>query len=198
MRRISFRFLLLLIPIVSVGCATLTTGGFQTIGVRTEPEGADCVFSRNGNPVARVNPTPGSILIGKDSGGISVLCRKDGFQDTTGTTGSEFQPMTLGNILLGGIVGVVIDASTGAMMKYPDAVTFVLVPHEFGTAADRDLFFADLSRSFLVEYEEVLVRIRKSCTPEDCERQLQAMAVGRTVKLAEIEQRRVLARVRGS
>ena len=46
--------------------------------------------------------------------------------------------MTFGNILIGGLIGVVIDASTGAMLKYSDSVTFVLVPVEFATASDRD------------------------------------------------------------
>ncbi len=64
---------LVLIPWVVAGCATLTTGGFQTIGISTQPEGADCVFSREGSVIARVNPTPGSILIGKNTGNITVL-----------------------------------------------------------------------------------------------------------------------------
>jgi hypothetical protein len=184
--------------VVTAGCATITTGGFQTITVRTEPEGADCRFSQDGNVVARVNPTPGPILVGKTSSGISVLCRKDGYQDTAGIVGSEFQPMTLGNILLGGLIGVVVDASTGATAKYPETVTFLLVPHEFKNAMDRDRFFADLADSFLRDYEIVLGRIKKSCLPESCERQLRVAEAGRAAKLAEIEQKRLLAKVSGS
>ena len=196
-RKISFLVGLVLSIAVS-GCATITSGGFQTIDIRTEPEGADCRFSRDGNAVARVSPTPGPILVGKSAGSISVLCRKNGYEDTTGTIGSGFQPMTLGNILLGGIIGVVVDASTGAMTKYPDAVTFLLIPHEFRSESDRDSFFADLGQSFLSGYDEVVGRIRKSCMPEDCERQLQAAEAGRQAKMAEIEQRRLLAKVGGT
>jgi hypothetical protein len=177
------------------GCATVTSGGFQTIDIKTEPEGADCMFSRDGNPVARVNPTPGPILVGKSAGNIAVLCRKMGFEDTGGTIGSGFQPMTLGNVVLGGIIGVVVDASTGAMTKYPETVTFLLIPHEFRSERDRDQFFADMTHAFLSSYEEVVTRIGRSCSPEDCPRQLQAAAAGRQAKLAEIEQRRLLAKV---
>ena len=180
------------------GCATVTSGGFQTIDIKTEPAGADCMFSREGAPLARVNPTPGPILVGKSAGNISVLCRKIGFEDTGGTIGSGFQPMTLGNIVLGGIIGVVVDASTGAMTKYPEAVTFLLIPHEFRSERERDQFFADMEQSFLGSYEEVVARIRKSCSPEDCPRQLQAAEAGRQAKLAEIEQRRLLAKVSGT
>ncbi len=186
------------IAVVAAGCATITTGGFQTISIKTEPEGADCRFFHDGNLVARVNPTPGPILVGKTSGSISVLCRKYGYVDTAGAIGSGFQPMTLGNILLGGLVGIVIDASTGAMTQYPEAVTFLLIPHEFPSATDRDRFFDDLSKSFLIEYEEVRGRIRKSCVPEDCDRQLQAADAGRTAKLTEIEEKRRLAKVSGA
>jgi len=186
------------ISVVAAGCATITTGGFQTISIRTEPDGADCRFSNDGILVARVNPTPGPILVGKTSGSISVLCRKYGYVDTAGTIGSGFQPMTLGNILLGGLIGVVIDASTGAMTQYPEAVTFLLIPQEFQSATERDRFFADLSKSFLVEYEEVRGRIRKSCLPEDCERQLQAAEAGLAAKLAEIEEKRRLAKISGA
>jgi hypothetical protein len=197
-RRTSAILVLLPLLLVSGGCATITTGGSQTIGVMTEPEGADCTFARDGIVIARVNPTPGAVLVGKGSGSITVLCRKDGYQDTAGATASEFQPVTLGNIILGGLIGVVVDAGSGAMMKYPESVTFVLVPHEFASAADRDAFFANLSRTFLAEYEEVVGRIRKSCAPTDCEQQLRAADTGRTAKLAQIEQKRTLARVRGT
>jgi hypothetical protein len=194
--RISIAIVWLSISVFTAGCATITTGGSQTISVKTEPEGADCRFSQGGNVVARVNPTPGPILVGKTSDSISVLCRKDGYQDTAGTVGSEFQLMTFGNILLGGLIGIVVDASTGASAKYPEAVTIPLVPHEFQNVTDRDKFFADLANQFLTEYERVLDRIKKSCSPEDCEQQLHTAEAGRAARLGEIERKRLNARVR--
>ena len=104
--------------------------------------------------------------------------------------------MTFGNILLGGVIGIVVDASSGAMMKYPEAVTFILAPQEFPSVAGRDAFFADLSTSFLTNYEELVGRITRSCAADECERQLQAAKAGRTSKLAEIEQKRLQAKVR--
>jgi hypothetical protein len=125
-----------------------------------------------------------------------VLCRKPGYQDTSGSTSAEFQPITLGNIILGGIVGVIVDAGSGAMTRYPESVTFVLVPMEFATPGERDAFFARLSQSFLAEYAEVVDRVRKTCAPADCEQQLTTADQGRAAKLAEIEQKKRLAKVR--
>jgi hypothetical protein len=189
-------FVSISLALLLAGCATITTGGFQTISVNTEPEGADCQFSREGKVVARVDPTPGSIVIGKSNNAISVLCRKNGYQDAVVQATSAFEPMTLGNVLIGGLIGLVVDGASGAMTKYPQVVTLLLTPQEFETSAHRDAFFADLTTSFLAEHEKVLGRIRASCAPEACERQLQVAEAGRNARLAELEQRRNIATVK--
>jgi hypothetical protein len=178
------------------GCATVVSGTSQTIGVNSDPEGADCQFRRKGVLVGRVNPTPGTMQIGKDYESVSVLCTKEGFDDTAGVIGSEFQAMTLGNILLGGVIGVVVDAASGAMMKYPESVTFTLIPKMFDSEAARDKFFADMRDTFLAEYAEVVARIKSKCTPDACENELKAAEAGRDSRLAEIEKRRLLAKVK--
>lgn len=180
------------------GCATVVSGTTQSIGVNTDPEGADCKFTRKGTLVGRVNPTPGTIQIGKDYENVSVSCRKEGFEETTGVIGSEFQAMTFGNILLGGVIGVVVDAASGAMMKYPESVTFTLIPQVFDSEAARDKFFADMRDTFLAEYSEVVARIKAKCAPDNCENELKAAEAGRESRLAEIEKRRLLAKVKPS
>lgn len=175
------------------GCATITTGSGQAIAVNTDPEGADCTLTRDGVVLARVNPTPGSIHVEKSSTDLTVLCRRDGYQETGGKIGSEFQPATLGNIILGGIVGVVVDAASGAMTKYPTAVTFKLIPVTFRSNAERDQFYDGLAATFLREYGEVLERIARACTPENCAAQLKAADTARASRLADIERRRAAA-----
>jgi hypothetical protein len=181
---------------MSGGCATVVSGTTQTIGVNSDPEGADCQFRRKGVLVGRVNPTPGTMQVGKDYESVSVMCTKEGFEDTTGVIGSEFQAMTLGNILLGGVIGVVVDAASGAMMKYPESVTFTLIPKMFDSEAARDKFFGDMRDTFLGEYAEVVARIKAKCAPDACENELKAAEAGRDSRLAEIEKRRLLAKVK--
>lgn len=177
------------------GCATIVTGSGQTIAVKTEPEGADCHFTRDNVLIARVNPTPGVIHVGKAAGDISVQCRCEGYQETVGSVGSEFQAATFGNIILGGIIGVVVDAASGAMSRYPESVTFTLLPLAFKSAAERDHFFDELRTTFLAEYEEVVSRIKTSCKQSECETQLKAAEAARDKRLADIEQRRLAAKV---
>jgi hypothetical protein len=186
---------LLAIQAFCSGCATLTKGASQTVTINTDPAGAMCTLSRDGKPVAVVNPTPGSMPVEKSSGTISVICKKSGFQDAAGVMASEFQAMTFGNILFGGLIGLAVDAASGAMNKYPDMVTITLIPEEFLTPDARDRFFDAMKATLLRESAEVKERIAKVCRPEQCASELAAADAGTQAKLAEIEQKRLLARV---
>lgn len=121
----AFLPLLFLLP---AACASVTSGVTQSIDVATDPPGAACVLSRNGAELGRVAPTPGSLTIGKSARAIQVDCTREGHEPATATVESGFQPMTAGNILVGGVIGVVVDAGTGAMHRYPGSVSLPLVP----------------------------------------------------------------------
>jgi len=187
---------LAVIAFLGSGCATLTKGSSQTITVSTDPSGANCALSRDGKMVAVINPTPGSIPVEKSSGTISVLCKRAGYQDSAGVLASEFQAMTFGNILFGGLIGLAVDAASGAMNQYPEMVTITMVPEEFDSAEARDIFFGNMKSTLLRESAEVKERIAKLCKPENCEAELAAADAGTKSRLADIEQRRLLARVR--
>jgi len=189
-------FLLFVMQVLASGCATLTKGTTQTVTVNTDPAGAICTLSRDGKTVAIVNPTPGSIPVEKASGAISVLCKKTTYQDAAGTLASEFQAMTFGNILFGGLIGVAVDAASGAMNQYPDMVTITMIPEEFTTPESRDKFFDAMKAALLRESDEVKERIGKACRAENCASELAAADAGTKAKLAEIEKQRVRARVR--
>lgn len=191
------KYLIGLLPLVLLtsGCATLTKGTSQTVTVDTDPSGATCTLTRDAKPVAIVNPTPGSVPVEKAQGTIAVACTKQGFLEAAGDLASEFQAMTFGNILFGGVVGVVVDAASGAMHRYPDRVTITLIPAAFATAQARDEFFDRMRAVLERESDEVKDRIDKTCARGDCDRQLAAAQAGRTGKLAEIEQRRAAATI---
>jgi len=131
--------------LLSLGaCASVVEGTDQTVTVKTIPAGANCELSRDGQTIGVVNPTPGSVLIDKSKDAVSVNCTKEGHDDGAETMASSFQGMTFGNILIGGIIGIGIDAASGAMHFYPDSVEVFLIPNSFASAADRDAFFDQL------------------------------------------------------
>jgi len=193
---------ILYVPLLSLvlltgGCATLTKGGSQTVTVDTDPSGAVCTLARDAKTLAVINPTPGSVPVEKAKGTIAIGCTKQGYLEASGNLASEFQAMTFGNILFGGIVGIVVDAASGAMHEYPAKVTITLIPDAFGTVAARDEFFDRMLAALEREAAEVKERIDQKCARGDCERQLAAAEAGKAEKLAEIERRRASARIAG-
>ncbi|MFO1304056.1 MAG: hypothetical protein U1F54_10015 [Burkholderiales bacterium] len=185
------------LALVVSGCATITKGTTQTVTVATDPAGATCKLTRDGQPLAVVNPTPGSIPIERGRGTIAVDCRRDGYLEASGAMSSEFQAMTFGNILFGGLIGVAVDAASGAMHEYPAMVTITLIPEQFDTAATRDAFFERMKATLLQESKEVKERIAKECRDPRCRPELEAADAATKQKLAEIEQKRSSARVKG-
>lgn len=162
------------------GCATITTGHTQSVVVDTDPQGAECRFKRGDRDVAVVNPTPGTATVDKSFGKMEVRCAKAGFQESAETLAPEFQAMTLGNVILGGVVGIVVDAASGAMAKYPQAVRLTLIPTSFGSDAQRDAYFAALLERMAREAADEEARIKRQCTTEDACAQERKALEGRT------------------
>ncbi|NOT42949.1 MAG: hypothetical protein HOP13_20920 [Alphaproteobacteria bacterium] len=110
------------------GCATVVKGTKQDVAISTDPPGASCMVSRNGAEVAMIAQTPGIVQVSRDRAALVVSCTKapEFAAPATQTVDSKFNGATLGNILLGGVVGVVVDASTGANYSYPEQVAVSL------------------------------------------------------------------------
>ncbi|MCW5620976.1 MAG: hypothetical protein KIS79_07725, partial [Burkholderiales bacterium] len=121
---------LIAVSLVS-GCATVTRGASQTLTVQTAPEGAACTLERSGKVIGAVNPTPGSVKVGKGRKDIAVSCEKTGYLKSNDNLSPTFQAMTAGNILIGGLIGVAVDAASGAMNQYPSALDVTMIPERF-------------------------------------------------------------------
>jgi TonB family protein len=102
------------------GCATIIKGSSQSIAITTPPTtGADCVLSSKEGSWT-VN-SPGRVTVARSKEDILVHCSKTGFQEAAATIPSNFDGWTLGNLVVGGVIGVGVDAATGAINDYPHA-----------------------------------------------------------------------------
>ena len=103
------------------GCSTIVNGSSQQISVQTpNADGAACELkSPDGQYFVT---TPGSVTVSKSKHNLAVKRTKDGFSDGITTISSTFEGMTFGNILFGGVIGVGVDAASGAMNQYPNSV----------------------------------------------------------------------------
>lgn len=109
-------------------CATVIEGTSQSVTLNTNPPGAECHLTREGKEIGAIAQSPGSVRIDKSKNDITATCTKDGYQQTAVTTSPKFVGTTFGNIVLGGVVGAVVDASSGANYSYPDAIQVVMTP----------------------------------------------------------------------
>ncbi|MDE0342079.1 MAG: translation initiation factor 2 [Deltaproteobacteria bacterium] len=125
-----FKQVALLVPAAALlgACASIVEGTDQSIAVSSHPSGAICILEREGGQIGVVNPTPGTVRIEKSTEDIMVRCSKPGYQDGIGVLVSEFEGMTAGNIIFGGVIGLAVDAGSGAMYYYPSSIMVDLPP----------------------------------------------------------------------
>jgi hypothetical protein len=110
------------------GCASIIEGTSEEITVNTNPSGASCVLTREGQPIGTINPTPGTVLIKKTKYDLTILCDRPGFDQATYLDHSGAAGATFGNIVLGGGIGWAIDSAAGADNKYESPVNLTMVP----------------------------------------------------------------------
>lgn len=179
------------------GCATITKGSSQSVTVLTDPNGAECRFDRAGQSLAIVNPTPGTVQIDKSKDAITIRCKKDGYMETAGTLDSEFQGMTFGNILFGGIIGVAVDAGSGAMNQYPSSLTLNLVPESFPSSDARDLYFDNAALRVRAETSQAVQKTKETCLDDDgCASNAAKVQAAGDLQIARIESQRMQAQIR--
>jgi hypothetical protein len=108
------------------GCASVTGSNSQAITVT-----AICDSSRvvRGAFCTLINDkgqwfveTPGSVLVQKAFGDLTISCKHENTHGTLVLTSSS-NANAWGNILAGGVIGIAVDASTGAGFNYPPMVT---------------------------------------------------------------------------
>lgn len=186
---------LIIIVLLLTGCATVTTGTTQTISIETQPPGASCKLSRDGQNIGFVNPTPGSVSISKDKDVFNVECELEGHEHTEKSIDSSFQGMTLGNAILGGVIGLAVDAASGAMNEYPTSISLRMQPSEFASLRERDAYFDALSNEVKVKSDQLAESKRYACSTSDCKKKLEKLNLQRETELSAIEVSRQQARV---
>ena len=112
------------------GCSTIVNGSNQMVKINTgDVEGANCTAT--GGSDFAVNEsfvTPAEVQFPRSKKTLTFECNKAGFQTGTESVVGRVEGTTAGNVLIGGGIGVGVDALTGAIYKYPDTVSITLVP----------------------------------------------------------------------
>lgn len=192
-----------LMAVVALGlaasaCATVVGGTTQDVLVESQPSGAECKIDRLGANIGVVKPTPGRVNIARSKDNVIVSCTQEGYEQSNEVLISSFTGATVGNLLLGGLVGVVVDAASGANNKYPDRVLIVLTPASFPSDEARDAHYAGI-RSRIEEGANAEIKtIETRCNSgnrELCTIEVKKLTDARDKALADLDRRRIGAKV---
>mgnify|MGYP001010576331 FL=1 len=94
------------------GCASVVSKTDSTTYLETDPEKARCVL--HGQDFKRVVTTPDSIQLPSAAAPITVACEAEGYKTATAVLDTKSDGWIWGNILLGGVIGAVVDGARGA------------------------------------------------------------------------------------
>jgi hypothetical protein len=112
------------------GCASVTRGTTENISIATTPSGAQADIAGLDIPTQCLTPC---VVQAKRNADITVTISKEGYdtqiipltKEITGSGGAGFA----GNLLLGGVIGLGVDAATGAAEDHkPNPVIVTLQP----------------------------------------------------------------------
>mgnify|MGYP003647116121 FL=1 len=110
---------------LSAGCASVMEGSDHVININTtgcEDSGIKICTVMNSKG-SSVITAPASTSVEKTRGALTITClSRDKSASGSLIVDSNYEAMNAGNLLLGGIIGLGVDAATGAMWKYPRAV----------------------------------------------------------------------------
>ncbi len=115
------------------GCATVFTGTTQSVHIQAVESmshnvipGARCTVIDGQGAEISVDGNPGSVILTKGKGALNVRCVKPGYVQKQVGVGQSFNAWTIVNVLFW--PGILVDAATGAIQKYPSHITVLMGP----------------------------------------------------------------------
>ena len=185
---------LLLLP----ACSGVIDRAEQPVTVFTDPPGAYCVLSRNGVTVGVVSPSPRLLHVKNSKHHISVRCSKALHEDETVVLAASRRDLTIGAVVVKGVVGLAFDAGRGATHKYPHSITLFLAPVSFESAENRDRHYDRLKAKVTEDAAASIARIENNCAKpltRNCRNKIKAVETARDAEIANLEAKRQRAKI---
>lgn len=193
------RAALLAVLFTASGCATVVKGTDESVSVMTEPAGAACDLERDGHTIAVIKETPDTVEVDRDKDDIVVTCDLAKHETTVGRLESEFGGATLGNVILGGVIGLAVDAASGANNEYPESITLIMKPSQFDSVARRDQYYGHLKRQVSERFEEKISDQRTQCGEDElCDKRIERIVAERDAEIEQLEKQRLSVRIASS
>ena len=123
------------------GCASIFNGPTQVVTIRSAPEGAGVAVTNRAGEKIHTGVTPVTLTLRRGAGYFraetyTVRLTKEGFADKELTIVGTVSGWYIGNILIGGLIGMLaVDPATGGMYTFPDSVNGTLEPQAAKTSS---------------------------------------------------------------
>jgi hypothetical protein len=111
------------------GCASIVGETEYPVAVSSAPEGASFEIKNKSGQIVHSGTAPSTVTLKSSKGYFSgqtytLLFKKDGYSDKMATLDSDISGWYWGNILIGGLIGMlIVDPATGAMYKLPESIS---------------------------------------------------------------------------
>lgn len=105
------------------GCASIVSKSNWPVTVQSNPTGAKCVVVKANGVQLHTGETPMTLTLDASDGFFSsakytVKCTKDGHQASSSELSAHLNGWYVGNIVFGGLIGIlIVDPATGAMWR---------------------------------------------------------------------------------
>lgn len=123
-----FIFMILVgIVLIMSSCATIIKGTSQDISISSNPSAATVLVKTTGGIEVFNGKTPASVKLPKKKEYVATISL-EGYREINVQITQKFEAWALGNLVCGGVIGIVVDAVNGAMWKLdPDQIMVTLV-----------------------------------------------------------------------
>ena len=140
MKKLLYLSAFVVLCLSSTSCASIFTKSTYPISISTDPVGADIKITNRNGAVVFTGQTPVTAMLKSSRGYMSgenytITLSKAGYTDNTVIVSSTIEGWYFGNILLGGIIGMlIVDPLTGAMYKLNDDPIHVTLKSQSASA----------------------------------------------------------------
>lgn len=123
------------------GCASIVSKSNWPVTVQSNPSGAKCNVVKANGVQLHTGETPMTVTLDASSGFFSsakytVTCTKEGHQSSTSELSAHMNGWYIGNIVFGGLIGIlIVDPATGAMWRLDETHIVNLAQNDAPTAA---------------------------------------------------------------
>jgi len=118
--------------LITTGCSSIVSKSDYAVAISSAPEGASFVVTNKSGQTVESGVTPSTVTLSSSAGYFdgeiyTISLKKEGFDDKTFELKSTVDGWYFGNILIGGLIGMlIVDPMTGAMYNLPPRVDISL------------------------------------------------------------------------